>query len=192
MNFTDLQGKSWTIQSINAADNPGVAKPDNLEFALDTSGATVTITRVFTDSSGVPTSTPWANSCSFTSEGDLTGVAVGGQSFLITSSPLTSDPTKQQLTCRFVDTSTQQRRVKAAGTSALLGALIGAVAGYAAGLPFVGALIGFATALTGSVVTAASTVSLGARYTSAGTWVADDGSGTRLAFEPQPLKVVRA
>jgi hypothetical protein len=124
----------------------------------------------------------------FTPEG-LTGVTALGQSFLITLNP---DATTQQLTCQFVDTSSQRRRLQAAGLSSFLGALIGAVAGFAAGFPFVGALVGFATALTGSVVTAATTASLDSRYTSTGTWVADDGSTAPRANKPQPLKAVSA
>lgn len=188
MDLTELQNKTWIIQSVNAADNPGVAQADSLQFTSDTSG--VTIIRVNTDlSTETTTQSRWAESCSFTPEGDLSGVTVLGQSFLIKSSLIPSDPTKQQLTCQFVDTSAQQRKIKAAGTSAVLGGLIGAVAGFAAGFPWLGALIGFASALTGSSVT---TASLDSRYTSSGTWVADDGSTGRIIVGPRYVKAVSA
>jgi hypothetical protein len=181
-----VNGKTWLIKSVNG--DPVVKQGDIVYFTTTPKTVQIRHVNLATD--------VWSLTCAI--DGDaLVGTRKSDkQSFRIQL----DSPT--QISCQLVNASPRLVMLRSAGPSTFLGALIGAVAGFFVGFPLAGSLIGFAAALTGSVVTAAANASLSisslirvflgntrvGKYTSSGTWVADDGSAGTLALVRPPLQ----
>jgi VIT1/CCC1 family predicted Fe2+/Mn2+ transporter len=175
--YQALPGTTWTISSVDLGDTLGVAQNDSLEITT----SEITIWR----QSGGSSIEVWAYPYTIGPDG-LHGSTTDGRAFLIQYDQ--TDPSL--LTCLCPDTASQRRRVRAAGLSAILGALIGAAAGVAGSHLLTGVLAGLAAALTGSLLTAATTGSLGSRYDSQGRWIAEEGeTGNREIPKPGPRVV---
>jgi hypothetical protein len=177
--YTALQ-KNWKITSVTGY--PGVAANDTLIFSLPD-------ILIWRNGEAQRDSTPWATSCSFASDGSLSGIR-NGQSFTITTD---STGGTESVTCTFSN-STQQRRVQGLFLGTFLGTLFATLAGLAAGSPLLGAAIGFIAALTGAGVTFGAS-SPAARVDSGGTIVAVEGGPTGRPevgpkSGPSPLKAV--
>jgi hypothetical protein len=88
----------------------------------------------------------------------------------------------------------QSQRLRSVALGSLLGTLTGLAAGAVAGSLAVGLLAGLTAAVTGSIVASSDPgVLFGSRTDSSGTWVANDGSGTReIKPAPYTLKSVSA
>jgi hypothetical protein len=175
--------KNWKITLVNGY--PGAAANDTLIFNLP-------VIQIWRDGAAQPESTPWATSCSFASDGTLTGIrSSDGQPFTITTDSDSNG--SESMTCTF-SSSTQRRMARGLVLGTFLGTLFATLAGLAAGSPFLGATIGFIAALTGAGVTFGAS-SFGNRVDSGGTIVAEEGGPVPRPMpgpdsEPQPLKVV--
>lgn len=177
--YTALQ-RNWKITS--ATGYSGVATDDTLIFDLP-------YIWIWRHGAAQRESTPWATSCSFASDGTLTGIR-DGQSFTITTD---STGDTESMTCTFSN-STSRRSVQGLFLGTFLGTLFATLAGLAAGYPFLGATIGFIAALTGAGVTFGAN-SLLSRVDSGATIVASEGGPVPKPMpgsdpETQTLKVV--
>ncbi|HEV7505979.1 MAG TPA: hypothetical protein VGS07_13815 [Thermoanaerobaculia bacterium] len=167
-----VHGKTWLIESVNG--DPRVRQGDIVQF-------TTAPKRIQIQRANLPPEV-WSTSCAIAGD-SLVGINSDNKIFRIQQ----NSPTR--ISCQLVDALPRLPRLLAAGLSAFLGALVGAVTGFFAGFPVDGTLIGIVAALTGSVVMAITD-----KYTSAGTWVADDGSaGNVVASRPASrIEAVRA